>query len=75
MGTRDKNLMEWTKPVWNELCEADCNPDIIPFSLCDACEIGWNTGFHQGLVAAGIIGVSAAIGIGIYKFVTRKKDK
>lgn len=62
MKTRDKNLMEWTKCVWTELADADCNPDIIPFALCDACEIGFNKGFTAGLTMTAVTLVAAVVG-------------
>ena len=66
MRTRDKQLMKWTKEVWTELAVADCNPDIIPLSLCDACEIGFNKGFSAGLGAAFVFSIGAFIGGTVY---------
>lgn len=73
MGTRDKQLMKWTKGVWTELAVADCNPDIIPLSLCDACEIGFNKGFTAGLDVALVFSIGAFIGGTIYSIKKSKK--
>jgi len=62
MKTRDKRLMEWTKRVWTELADADCNPDIIPFSLCDAAEIGFSKGFSAGVAVTSIALTAALVG-------------
>ena len=70
----DNYLFKATKPVWDELCSADCNPDIIPFALADACEIGFNKGFTAALVVAGVTGVGVFIGTKVTKhFIDKKK--
>lgn len=66
MRITDKQLMKWTKGVWTELAVADCNPDIIPLSLCDACEIGFNKGISAGLGVALVFSISAFIGGTVY---------
>lgn len=75
MKTRDKWLMKVTEPVWLELCEADCNPDIMPFSLCDACEIGYNHGFAAGAAVAVAIGAGFIVGGWIADKVMKRKEK
>lgn len=77
MKTRDKYLFKATKPVWDELCtpECDCNPDIIPFALADACEIGFNKGFTAALVVAGVTGIGVLIGAKVTKHFIDKKKK
>lgn len=73
MRIRDKQLMKWTKEVWTELAVADCNPDIIPLSLCDACEIGFNKGFSAGLGMALVLSIGAFIGGTVYSICKNKK--
>jgi hypothetical protein len=62
MKIRDTRLMKWTKSVWTELVDADCNPDIIPLSLCDACEMGFNKGFTAGITVTAITLTAALVG-------------
>lgn len=62
MKAKDKWLLKVTKPVWVDLCEADCNPDIIPLSLCDAAEIGFNKGFSAALTVVIVAGGSILAG-------------
>lgn len=71
----DKQLLEWTKPVWTELAIADCNPDIIPLSLCDACEIGFDKGFTGGITVTLAFCVSAAVGGSLYSLWKERKTK
>lgn len=75
MKSRDKYLFKVTKPVWDELCSVDCNPDIIPFALADACEIGFNKGFTAALIVAGVTSVGAFIGGTVAKHFIDKKKK
>ena len=70
----DNYLFKATKPVWDELCSVDCNPDVIPFALADACEIGFNKGFTAALIVAGVTGVGVFIGAKVTKhFIDKKK--
>lgn len=70
----DNYLFKVTKPVWDELCLADCNPDIIPFALADACEIGFNKGFTAALIVASLTGAGVFIGAKVTKhFIDKKK--
>ena len=73
MRITDKQLMKWTKGVWTELAVADCNPDIIPLSLCDACEIGFNKGFSAAFGVALAFSISAFIGGTAYSIWKNKK--
>lgn len=75
MKTRDKWLMKVTEPVWLDLCEADCNPDIIPFSLCDACEIGYNHGFLAGAAVVAATGAGLLVGGWIANRFKKRKEK
>lgn len=73
MGTIDKWLMETTKPVWHELAEGDCNPDLIPFALCDACEIGFDKGFVAGFGITALAVGGGLIGAGVVAYFKKKQ--
>lgn len=75
MKTRDKWLMKVTEPVWLDLCEADCNPDIIPLCLCDAAEIGYNHGFAAGAAVVAATGACFLIGGWIANRFKKCKEK
>ncbi len=74
MRINDKWLLKVTEPVWNDLASADCNPDIIPLCLCDACELGFNRGFASGVAIATIIGLSTYATVKITKFWHEKNE-
>lgn len=72
----DNYLFKATKEVWDELCkpECDCNPDLIPLALADACEIGFNKGFTAALVMVGAAGIGVFAGVKITKHFTKKAE-
>ena len=72
---RDAWLMKVTEPIWNEAANADCNPDLIPLYLCDACEIGFNKGFGFGALTVGVFGIGALIGSAVYRRFAKSKEE
>lgn len=73
MKLPDKRLFTWIEPVWTEVADGDCNPDLIPCALCDAAEIGFNKGFTAGLYTMQAVVAGTAAGCLITEAVLKKK--